>query len=407
MVTTLDRTSAIIRGCLILTAIVAVSVWLLIHSLRNSDDPARLIAKWVLTLIVVGILIATVAPGVSGLLFVVVGALCLGILWGSSLGEMVARPFSDLFDGGSAPIDPQPFYSIAQARRKQGKYLEALAEIRRQLEKFPQDIVGQMMLAEIQAVELQDLSGAEVTLQRLCRQPGHAARNVADALNQLADWHLKYAQDAEAARLALEQIIQMLPDSEQAQFAAQRIARLATPEGLTAAQYRGPIHLRPGVDNIGLLKDSSALQNQEEDPAKKAGDYVRHLEQHPLDFQAREKLALIYAEHYGRLDFALDQLEQIVQQPNQPAREVVRSLNLGAELQIKYGRDYEGARLTIQRIIDLYPESAPAQLARQRLGQLRLEMKGQEKSQAIPLGSYEQNIGLKSSKGYGGRKPPE
>ena len=129
----MDRTSAIIRGCLILAAIVAVSLWLLVHSLKKSDDPARLIAKWVLTLIVVGILIATTAPGVSGLLFVVVGALILGIVWGSSLGEMIARPFSDLFDGGSTPIDPQPFYSIAQARRKQGRYMEAMAEIQKQL----------------------------------------------------------------------------------------------------------------------------------------------------------------------------------------------------------------------------------------------------------------------------------
>ena len=403
----MDRTDAMIRGLLILTAIGAVVLWLLFYSLKKSDDPARLIVKWVVTLIVVGLLIATVTPGVGGLIFVVVGSLCLSIVWGSSIGEMIAKPFSDLFDGGSVPMEPQPFYSIAQAKRKQGKYLEALAELHKQLEKFPQDFIGQWMVAEIQAVDLHDLAGAEVTLDRLCGQPGHAPKNVADALNQLADWHLKYSQDVAAARGALERIIQLLPESGPSQLAAQRLAHLATPDSLAASYDRSPIQLRPGVQNLGLVKEPAPARNQEEDPAKKAGEYVSHLEQHPLDFQTREKLALIYAEHYGRLDFALDQLEQVIQQANQPAKEVVRCLNLGAELQIKYGQDYDGARLTLQRVVDLYPESAPAHLAQRRLGQLKLEMKGREKSLDVQLGSYEQNIGLKSSKGYGGQKRPE
>src|SRR5690348_18087515 len=53
-----------------------------------------------------------------------------------------------------------------------------------------------------------------------------------------------------------------------------------------------------------------------------------HLEQHPLDTEAREKLAVIYADHYHRLDMATDELEQLIQQPNQPSRLVVRWLNL-------------------------------------------------------------------------------
>ena len=61
----MDRTDAMIRGLLILTAIVAVVLWLLFYSLKKSDDPARLIVKWVVTLIVVGLLIATVTPGVG------------------------------------------------------------------------------------------------------------------------------------------------------------------------------------------------------------------------------------------------------------------------------------------------------------------------------------------------------
>lgn len=401
------RTAAIIRGTLILLVLVPGVVWLLVRSLKKSEDPARLIAKWVLSLAVLGIIIAVAEPGIFGLMVLLVGAMGFLLIWGRTIGEVVARPLTSLFDGGGVPLEPQPFYSIAQAKRKRGKYLEALAEIRKELEKFPQDITGQMLLAEIQAVDLNDLAGAEVTLRRLCHQSGHAPSNIAEALNQLADWHLKYSQDPASARQALEGIIELLPETEQAQMAAQRIAHLASPESLIAARDRLPIHLKPGIQNVGLLKEPAEVRKPEEDPARKASEYVQHLEQHPLDFQAREQLALIYAEHYGRLELALDQLEQIIQQPHQPAKEVVNALNLQADLQIKHGSDLGPARQTIQRIIELDPAAAAAQMARQRLDHLPLEVKSKEKSQVVKLGSYEQNIGLKGSKGYGGSGPRE
>jgi hypothetical protein len=50
---------------------------------------------------------------------------------------------------------------------------------------------------------------------------------------------------------------------------------------------------------------------------------------------------------------------------------------------------------TLRNIIDRAPQSAPAELARKRLALLKLELKAKEKSQAVQLGSYEQNIGLK------------
>ena len=94
-----------------------------------------------------------------------------------------------------------------------------------------------------------------------------------------------------------------------------------------------------GVHNVGLLKSSEHLRPVATDPAQQAEEYVKHLEQHPLDIEAREKLAIIYADHYGRLDLATDQLEQLIQEPNQPAKLVVHWLNLLADLQIRGGAD--------------------------------------------------------------------
>ncbi len=62
---------------------------------------------------------------------------------------------------------------------------------------------------------------------------------------------------------------------------------------------------------------------------------------------------------------------------------------------IRSGVDYDAVRLTLQRIIDRDPNAAAAQVAQNRIERLKLEMKTQQKSQGLKLGSYEQNIGLK------------
>jgi hypothetical protein len=178
--------------------------------------------------------------------------------------------------------------------------------------------------------------------------------------------------------------------------AAQRIAHLGDAEMLLSPHDRKRFAVPEGIKNLGLLKDQSHLIPAEIDPAELAAGYVKHLEAHPLDSEAREKLALIYADHYQRLDLATDQLEQLIQQPDQPAKQVVHWLNLLAHLQIKHANDLAAARQALQRIIDQYPGLAAAENAQRRLDILRLELKGKEKSQAVALGSYEQNIGLKS-----------
>jgi hypothetical protein len=211
----------------------------------------------------------------------------------------------------------------------------------------------------------------------------------------MADWHLAIGQDREAAQRILEQVSQQLPDSEFSLNAAQRIAHLADREMMMSSHDRRKLILKEGVQNIGLLPHSDHFRPTETDPGTLATEYVKHLEQHPLDTEAREKLAVLYANHYQRLDMATDELEQLIQQPNQPSRLVVRWLNLLADLQIRGGGDYEAVRATVQRIIDRDPKAAAASVAQNRLATLRLELKAQQKNQAVKLGSYEQNIGLK------------
>ena len=391
------------RHTLTLIALVLVVGYAAVRSIMKSDDPARTLFKWVLSLLTAGFLgwYAWPMAGQGGMVtfvaiaYTIIGGLVLFLTWHKEIGGFITKPLTSLFDGGNLEPEPRPFYSIAQAKQKKGQYLEAVADIRQQLDRFPTDFEGHMLLAQIQVEDLKDLPGAELTIQRLCAQPGHARSNIAFALYSLADWQLKYASDRDAARRALEQVIALLPDTEFALTAAQRIAHLGSAEMMLPHAERHKFTVEEGVRNFGLLKNAPSLQPVEKGPAEKAVEYVKHLEKHPLDTEAREHLAVIYADHYHRLDMAADQLEQMIAQPNRPVKSVAHWLNLLADLQIRSGVDYAAIRQTLQRVVDLDPKHSAAESARKRIDLLKLELKGKQQNQSVKMGSYEQNLGLR------------
>ncbi|MEW6160621.1 MAG: tetratricopeptide repeat protein, partial [Verrucomicrobiota bacterium] len=256
---------------------------------------------------------------------------------------------------------------------------------------------GWMMLAEIQAEDLKDFITAQDTIERLLSQPDHAPKNVAFALNRLADWHLKLAKDRDSAAAALRRIIDTYPDSEMAQLATQRIAHLTSDEMLQQKTEPRRLALPEREVYIGLRDDFEDLKRSETDPARAASEYVNHLQDHPLDHEIREKLAHLYAEHYQRIDLAVDQLEQLISVPNQPVKDVVHWLNVMADFYLKGSGDLQAARRTLQRIVDSYPKSAWAENALVRMSYLKLELKQREAPHVVKLGTYEQNIGLKGS----------
>ncbi len=400
------QTYQIVRGIIVLVLFALAIGWFMWRWLKGTRDPALLIFRWILTAgAFVALFFGTAQAGkhfsqgspmaILAVIYALVAGVFLALVWVPVITDFVARKIGSLYDGGDTEIEAKPYYSIFQAKRTKGKYYEALTEVRRQLDKFPTNFEGQMLLAELQAENLNDLPGAEVTVHRFCLQPGHPPLNTAYALNKLADWHLALAKDRDSARKELEKIIELLPDTEMALQAAQRIARLADTDTLLAPHQRQKVVVKKGVDNLGLLQAQDHLKPAETDPAQTAAEYVKHLEKHPLDTHAREKLAAIYAGHYHRLELAIDQLEQLVQQPNQPAKNVVRWLNKMADLQVQENAEFPLIRDTLKRIMDLYPDQAAGETARRRIETLRLEMRSKDKHRQVQLGVYEQNIGLK------------
>jgi len=142
------------------------------------------------------------------------------------------------------------------------------------------------------------------------------------------------------------------------------------------------------------LKSSGHLRPAGIDPAQLAAVYVKHLEQHPLDTEVREKLAIIYADYYKRLDLATLELNQLVEQPNQPTKRVAHWLNCWRIYRSGSARITNGAP-TLEKIVERFPDLSVAELARTRLARLKLETKGQKETPGVKLGVYEQNIGLK------------
>ena len=396
---TIEWTWQTIADLLALLAVVVMAVVCLVHWLRRSrDQPSVLLLKWALTALAIGLgvwmVVATRLSPLSVLVLAAIGVF-LSLLWTPNIVDTLFRPLWDAWTGGDEEPEQRPFYSIAQAKRKRGQYTAALADVRAQLARFPNDFEGQMLAAEILAENMQDLQGAELTIQRLCAQPGHSPQNLAYALSTLADWYLRYGQDPENARRVLEQLIESYPETDLAVTARQRLARLPTPEWLAEKHEPTRIVVRKGIENIGLQRQPVQVAPPPEPPETLAARYVAQLEQHPDDFETREKLAVLYADAFDRLDLAEDQLEQLVQHAPAPPSQVAHWLHLLADLQIRHGRDEPTVRQTLERIEALFPGTVQAEQARRRLNLLPLEFKAKEKRRAVKLGVYEQNLGLK------------
>ena len=99
------------------------------------------------------------------------------------------------------------------------------------------------------------------------------------------------------------------------------------------------------IVNVGAAAIAPAFLIDEH-PNSVAGvdENLSQLESHPADTITREKLAVLYAEHFQRLDLAVDQLEQLIALPDETPKHVARWLNLLATLQINVGRDENAAR---------------------------------------------------------------
>jgi len=232
-------------------------------------------------------------------------------------------------------------YARAVAKMKFGKYTEAEWEIIRELERCEDDFEGWMMMAELYANHFHDLAEAEQTVLEICDQPKTTTSQLSIALHRLADWHLKFAEDPDAARRALQIICDRLGGTHLAHMAQLRINQLpATADELHEQHSARPIPLPALGDNLD--EPPAAGSEVDYDQAvEMATACVERLKQDPNNVPAREKLARIFCERLNQAELGIEQMTQLLGMPDQPEAKRAEWLSATAAWHIKYLQDLD------------------------------------------------------------------
>lgn len=373
--------------------VIPVAAGLGYRAFAKSENREALAARWAASLFLCfAIWVCSRMKTPLKALFMLIPCALLGFMWIRTVMGALIRPLTNAFDGGETEVDPAPFYFLAEGKRRNGLFQEAIAEVEKQLERFPHDQTGIMLRATIEAEDLHDIPAAQATVERLLRQSEAPPQAAVAALHALADWQLQAGNDVPGARASLERIVQMFPNTQVAHAAEQRLAHL---DGTAAVRQA-----RENVKYVVKPRDAGppvAPASQENDPDGLAAQYVKQLERFPNDTSTREKLAVLYAEQFQRLDLAAAQIAQLTALPNETPKHIANWFNLLATLYIKYGNDLRNAEVALHRIIERFPKSALANIALARLGTLQGELKAADRAEVKHLGSYEKDLGLKKS----------
>ena len=125
-----------------------------------------------------------------------------------------------------------------------------------------------------------------------------------------------------------------------------------------------------------------------------AAEYVNQLEKHPADTSTREKLAVLYAEHYRRADLAVEQLSSLSPCPmRRPSTSRAGATSCDASHRDRQRRN--GRKNGIAPGRRRFPKSALAEVAKLRLAGLANELRSTAITPSKALGAYEKDLGLK------------
>ena len=410
MQTTFER---LYGAFLVYGVLLAVVIYIIRRQIKNPDnEPLKVIVKWVVTLAVVAFMIhATVRANDRGALLIVFiflllpGSILLGLWWTPAISDWVASPITNALTGDSRESYNKPEYGIANARRKRGQYVEAIEAVDEQLVKHPGNFDGLMLKATIQAENLGDLPAATATIQETLSDPEQLNYRLPVALNKMAEWQLAIAGDPDAARRTLQQIQTALPNSRAAQLAAQRLASLDSSEESESdvvdfnESYQNLVEESAEKDDFtSPLELPKAIELNRQQVGEEALQTCLHrVEMHPDSISNREELAALYLDHTKQPAMALRQYEHLLALSGTTIHQKTAWLNKLADIQVKSGESYETIRATLERVVALDPRAAPAARAQQRISYLHIELRSvNRKTKRLQLGSYDEDLGLKS-----------
>jgi hypothetical protein len=315
--------------------------------------------------------------------FIGMGLPALGLLYfgGWAMLGLAATAIVAPIAGYAPPIihtkKRPPVYARAIARMKMGKYTEAEWEIIRELENCEDDFQGWMMLAELYATHFRDLKEAEKTVMEACSQPRTSPPQLSVALHRLADWHLKLAEDPEAAKWALQIICDRLKGTHLARMAQLRINQLpATVRELREQQVAKPIPLPALGDSLDEEPPGPSSKLERHKAAKLANECVEKLKQDPNNVPAREKLARLFAEQLDRADLGIEQITLLLEMPDQAEAARAEWWGLVAAWHFRHRHDFDAARQVLERLVREFPHTPQALAAERRIRLMDAEQRG-------------------------------
>jgi len=262
---------------------------------------------------------------------------------------------------------PAPTYGAAQGKINFGKYEDAELEVINQLEKNDNDFHGWMLLAELYATKYHRLDDAAQVVVDLCRDPAITEVEASVACNKLADWQLDIGLNPPAARAALDLLIQRAPDSHVAQMAQMRLKQMPrTREDLLDKKKPKSIRLPalregfsdPTEETAAISKHEASLE------ANRLSDRLRH---DPNDFEARERLAILLAEHLDQVSVGIEQLRLMINMPEAFGERAAKWLAQIATWERRLNKNETKFRALLNEIIRAYPNTTQAVAARRQL----------------------------------------
>jgi hypothetical protein len=265
-------------------------------------------------------------------------------------------------------------YSRATALLKLGRYNEAEWEVIRELEKHENDFEGWLLLAELYATHFGDVASAEQTIYDICSQPETNPSQVCTALYKLADWHLKVAEDPQAAREVVEVICKKWPGTHLEKMARFRIQQMpSSREELRRLKAPHRIRLPALRDEVEMSMPEPVTSQSKEEAVVEANRLVQKLQVDSNDVVAREEFARLLAERLEKPEQAIEQVELLLEIPGLPENKRAEWLGMIAAWHFQYRKDQDSGKATLQQLIEQFPQSVQAFTAQRRLSLMQIE----------------------------------
>jgi hypothetical protein len=262
---------------------------------------------------------------------------------------------------------PVPTYGSALGKINFGKYEAAEIEVINQLEKKDNDFNGWMMLAELYATKYQRLEDAAQVVVDICRDPSITEVEASLACNKLADWQLEIGQNPQAARAALDLLIQRAPGSHVAKMAQTRLQQIPrTREDLLDLQKPKAIRL-PALREKESVGDSKEGESSKYEASVEANRLSERLRYEPNDFEARERLAILLAEQLGQVSVGIEQLRLMINMPEVSGERAGGWLAQIARWERRLNKNEAKFIVLLNEIIRNYPSTTHALAARRQL----------------------------------------